>query len=122
MNAKHPDYPAMKWHPETGEPTVFNAPGDVPAGYLDRHPNDPAGKVEVKKPDAPAKVPALCLTRKEIRAELDAGGIAYEKDEPTAVLYDKLVAALKAHLEAAEVEFDEAADAKALLALVPKPE
>lgn len=130
----HQAAPTMKWHPETGEATTFNHPSEVPAGYVDTHPNnlseaDRKAAVEaLNKPAAVVVTPAvpdksgLCLTRKEIAAELSEGGIQFAKNEPTQALYDKLMAALKEHLTIAEVPFHEDADAKALLALVPPPE
>jgi hypothetical protein len=39
---KNANYPAFRWHPETGEAKVFNSEGDVPEGWLHKHPEDPS--------------------------------------------------------------------------------
>lgn len=111
-------YPVVMWHPETREPTTFDHPDDVPAGYLDHPAAAPAKPV----PDEAETAVTLPLNRKEIRAELDEAGITYDKSAKTGDLYTVLVDALKAHLNEAEVEYPADADAKALLALVPKPD
>lgn len=123
---QNPGFPAMKWHPQTGEATVFNKSQDVPDGYLDEHPDNLSGTARAEAVAAAAvKPPAsdeLCLTREEIMAELHESGLSYKKNTPTKALYDMLVEALKEYLAENEVEFPADADAKALLALVPKPE
>lgn len=125
-NAPKPSY--MRWHPTTGEPTIFNDLAEIPEGHLDHHPNDPAHAASKATP-APKmaiaekpKEPALALTRKEIRMALGEGGIAYDKNAPTKDLYDLLDKNLRAVLTEMEVPFDAAADAKTLLGLLPPGE
>lgn len=128
-NSNRKDAPVMKWHPETGKPHTFAHPDDVPAGYVDEHPNNlepaarkaavaklkaekKAGRVEQSKP----------LDRKEVVAALTEGGIQFDGNAETADLDKILADALKEHLTAAEVEFPSDANTRDLLALVPKPE
>lgn len=121
-----PNYPARKWHPETGETDVFNAPEDVPEGWLDTHPENAkrleAAKAPVAKakPGAPAAVvePDLPMKRAEIRKELDAAGVEYPKNAPTQVIYNLLGDTAKTFLAANKIEYDPEADVPTLLALV----
>lgn len=125
------DFPAMFWSPtatkdadgkDTTESRVFNAPEDVPEGWLPTHPNNPALKAKpaVKKLDEPEVL--IPMTREEVLAELEAGGIAYSKKSKDSVLYKLLVDKLQDHLKAAGVEYPANSTAKQLLLLVPKPE
>ena len=116
----------MRWHPKTGEATVFNSLGDIPADYLDRHPEDtntvtqeaaPAPKVAEK-----VKAAELPMDRKAIRTALGEGGIAYDKTAPTQALYDLLLTSVRGVLTEMEVPFDADADAKTLLGLLPPSE
>lgn len=121
--------PTMMWHPETGKPTTFDHPDDVPAGYVDTHPQnlEPAERkaaiaklrVEKKTKGAPEAKP---LTRKELVAALTEGGIEFDGNAETAALDKTLADAIKAHLTEAEVEFEADADTRTLLSMVPKPE
>ncbi len=38
---EHQEYPKRVWHPETGRYKDAAGPGDVPEGWLTRHPMDP---------------------------------------------------------------------------------
>lgn len=107
-----PDYPAMKWHPVTGEYILANDASEVPAGYLDTHPNNlPAVTV----------APPARMDRKDIILCLQDGAIPYKANAPTKALYELLLLGLKAALSAAEIAFDqESTDATALLSLFPK--
>lgn len=112
--------PKMRWHPTTGESQVFHDGDTVPEGWLDHHPEDTRHAAVEKQPDPKAKtVTALPMTRDEIKAALDAGEVPYAKNAKDQTLYDLLVESLRKHLTEAQIEFDPAADAKALLALVP---
>lgn len=122
MTVKDPNYPAMKWHPVTGEYVICQNESEVPEGYLDTHPNNlPA----VKAADAPAASSALVvlpMKKADIITALTEGGIQFDPKAKAIVLYEALLASLQAHLTEAEVEFPENATAPELLALVPKPE
>ena len=126
---KDPNFPAMMFHPETGAATVFKSAGEVPEGYLSFHPKDPARKAKdaleaakvVDAKPAPAAPVKLPLTRKEIVAALEAGGVTFDKDARVDALYEVLTKAVKDALAAAEVEYDPNLDTKALLALLPDP-
>ena len=115
---KDPNYPAMKFHPQTGESRVFHTAEDVPEGWLNKHP----AHVDDTKPAPAQKSATLPMTRDEIKAALDAGEIAYKKNAGDKALYDLLVASLKTHLTEAGIQFPEDADGPALLALVPPAE
>lgn len=126
---KDPHYPAMKWHPVTGEYVVCQNESEVPEGYIDTHPNNlPPAKAEEAVKAYAASVPAagfpakLPMKKADIITALTEGGIAHDPAAKAIVLYDALLASLKAHLTEAEVEFPENATAPELLALVPKPE
>lgn len=114
-------YPAMKWHPETGEARAFTKAGDVPDGWLDTHPNNISvvDKAAANNKDVVGKPVPLPLTRKEMVAALQQGGIAFDPAAKVDVLYAVLTEAVKKFLTDAEIEFDPALDTKALLALVP---
>lgn len=128
--AKDPNFPAMMFDPETGEGKVFKTAGEVPEGYLPFHPKDPARKakdaleaakvVDAKPADA-AKPVQLPLTRKEIVAALEAGGVTFDKSARVDALYEVLTKAVKDALAEAKIEYDPNLDTKALLALLPDP-
>jgi|GEM_PF-4803772 len=108
-----PDYPALKWHPETGECSLFNDAAEVPDGYLDVHPNNLAKESE--------KAATLPMKRKAIIAALKSGSISFDPQADAATLYDLLLSGVKAALTEQELAFDaESDDAPALLALFPK--
>lgn len=107
------DFPALKWDPETGECREFTKAGDVPAGWLNTHPNNlpKAEKVE------PAPLP---LSRKEVLKALKDGGIEFAASADHRSLYDLLLQSVKASLTEAGIAFDaESTDAKELLGLFP---
>lgn len=113
--SKDPNFPAMKWHPQTGEVKLCHKADDVPEGWIDTH---PANLANVAQP-APVKLP---MKRKDIVAALSEGGITFDVKSPTYDLYALLVENLKAALTEAEIEFAADADANTLLGLLPKPE
>lgn len=112
-------FPALMWDAETGESKVFARAGDVPAGWLNHHPDD---KDPAKQPPAPIaeKPPVLPMTRKEVVQALKDGGIEFAANAPHAALYDLLLIGVKSALTEAQITFDpESTDAKALLGLFP---
>lgn len=115
---KDKSFPAMKWHPETGESGIFNSASEVPEGWLDHHPNakEPIKEKEVVKPTG------LPMTKAEIQDALKTGGISAPANASAKSLYDLLVTSLRDHLTEANVTFPETATAPELLALVPKSE
>lgn len=136
MTDAHKPAPTMAWNPEKleeggYESRTFNHPSEVPEGWLDTHPEHPSLKVPVKPPGvinpkgskAPeaAKVP-LDMTRKEITAALDEGGVKYDPQAKVADLYPLLTENVKKALLEAEIEFDPNAGTKALLALLTPAE
>lgn len=110
----HPGYPAMKWHPETGEATVYNSPHEVPEGHLDQHPAS-LEKTPALKPSAPSALP---MTKAEIVTALKAGNIEYPATAGAKALYDLLDKTLREHLTANNVTIPDNANVPALLALV----
>lgn len=112
--------PVMAWHPETGEPTVYKDHTEVPEGHLPHHPNDQARKSAL--PAAPAAPAALDMTKKEIAAALEAGGVKYDPRANAAALYAQLTDEVKKALTASEVEFDPNLPTKQLMELLPPAE
>src|SRR5581483_9866922 len=104
--------PTMAWHPETGENRVFPHPSEVPEGWLDTHPSNASKAAEGGDKNPGDKLP---MTRKEIVAALNDGGISFDKQAKTSALYAQLLDAVKSALTEAGVEFDVNADAKVLL-------
>lgn len=122
--SKDPNYPAMKWHPQTAENRVFQKAGDVPEGWLDTHPAnvDNVSKQEVEvTPPAVLKAP-LDMTRKEIVAALTEGGITFDPASKVVVLYELLTAEVNRVLTEEGIEYDPTAGTKKLLEILPKPE
>lgn len=116
---KNPDYPALKWHPETGECATFNAAHEVPAGWLDTHPSNV--KADEKASDetktAPEKLP---MAKKDIVKALVDGGIEHDPKAPSSVLYGVLDEKLREHLTANNIDIPEGATVPVLLALTAK--
>lgn len=117
-------FPAMMWHAVTGEVGLFTKAEDVPEGYIDTHPLNLANVAQAAAEvvvSAPAT--ALSMTRKEIVAALDQGGIQFNPRAKAVELHDLLVAKVKEVLTNMELEFDDACtDAKTLLGLIPPSE
>lgn len=76
----------MLWHPETGEMGVFAAADDAPKSWLDHHPGTAQPVAEETNDDR--------LSRDEVIAALQAGGIEFSKNARTASLEKQLRAAL----------------------------
>lgn len=115
--SKDPNFPAKKWHPETGESRIFAAPEDVPEGYLDHHPNHKHDT----KPDPKPKADVLPMSREDIRKELDAASITYPKNAGTKALYELLGDTLKQFCANNKIDYDPNAAVPDLLKLVKKP-
>ncbi len=127
LPAGNPDvkFPGLRWDPKTGNCETFNSAGDVPEGWLDHHPDDPAhgGSPRAAKADKPAAADKveLPLTRKEIMEHLKAGNVTFSPTLGTAALYELLVTSAKEALTAAAIEFDPAeTNAVTLLGLFTK--
>lgn len=118
------NYPAMKWHPETGESRVFIAPEDVPAGWIDTHPNNLPPDVKPVAEALAAKIEgdALPLTKKQIKVELDAAGVTYPATANVKALYELLSDTLKTFCANNDIAYEPNADVPTLLALVKQPE
>lgn len=112
----------LRWDPKTGEAKEFEK-GNVPEGFLDHHPEDPAykNKPEAEKPVVPVveKVKPT-LNRKETIAALTHASVTFDEKATAVDLYSLLLTEVKAELVKANIEHDAASeDAKALLALFP---
>lgn len=108
------EFPALYWKADGTSYTAKSA-DDVVAGSTPYHPSN-APKEEVKAPGAND----LPLTKDEVLAHLQEGGIAHNPNKSHGKLYDLLLAAVKAALDEAKVPY--AADetnVKVLLALLP---
>lgn len=114
MKDRH--YPALKWHPHTGESQVFNAAHEVPADWLDHHP----ASADAQKPAPKVNSDVLPMTRNEIVAELTAGAIPFKANQSNKALLELLDKSVREHLTSNNIDIPEGADVKALLALVPK--
>lgn len=104
------------WNPENGESKVFDSPEAREAeGWLDHHPldEDKGGVGSVNAPEAEDS-----LSRDEIVAALTEGGIAFNKKAATKTLAETLDSSLRAALKARNVEFEEKASTRDLLALI----
>lgn len=111
---KDREYPAMKWHPETGASEIFNSASDVPEGYLDCHPNS----VQDNRPPPAPKAGVLPMTKAEMVAALKAGNIEYPANAGAKALYELLDGKLREHLATNNVPVPEGADVRALLTLI----
>lgn len=116
----HKDFPAMFWNQETGEPVTVNSEAEIPEGYKPYHPN--SERAQEAAALAAAQAPAgLPLTKEEVLAHLEQGGIAHNPAKSHKNLYNLLLTSVKNALAQAEIEFDaESTDVKALLELLPK--
>jgi hypothetical protein len=117
--SKTPGFPAFYYSPD-GEAQIFQAASDVPEGWTTKHPNHQS---DVAKPDPkPDLTPNPDkLTRDEIIAALNNGGIAYKKNAGTAALEAQLRESIKAFLTDTGVpELALDASTKELLTLLPK--
>jgi hypothetical protein len=112
-------FPALYWHPETGEAAVYNSAAEVPTGHLDHHPKHFDGL----NPPPPARDPdVIPMTREEIVAVLKESEIKFAANAGIKSLYSLLVSSVKEHLTAEGIEFPETATGPELLELVPKQE
>lgn len=112
------EFPKMLWDAD-GNVHLCNGPADVDPSWTNYHPND------VEKAAAKAEKAAVVsavMSRDDIVAALNQGGVEFKKNAPTPALYKQLVAALRSELDQRGVQYPADADAPALLALVAPPE
>lgn len=114
-----PNYPAMKWHPETGEAKTFTSADEVPKGWLDTHPNNLPANPDAGSASVPARPDPLPMSRDAIKKALDDAGITYAKSAKDQTLYDLLVSELRAHLTSQGVAWGKGDDATTLIHLLP---
>lgn len=107
--------PKMRWHPETGENTIFGDDETPPEDYLDYHPAD-AAQLKAKAP--PAAPPIKPLTKGEVTEALALGNIEFDKNAKIGALTELLVASLKAALAAADKPYADDMAPRTLLELV----
>lgn len=107
--------PKMRWNPETGESKVFATVEDVPEGWLDHHPEDPAYADATAEKATPA---AKGLSKSETIAALKQGGVTHDPKATLPELTELLVTALRGALDAKGVEYTPEATARELLILV----
>lgn len=110
-------FPGMRWHPQTGESRVFDKAEDVPEGWINTH---PASLPAEAAPAGADETASLNMTRKEIVAALEEGGIQFNPRHGVKALYALLVENLKKALTEMDVPFNaDTTDAKELLGLFP---
>lgn len=109
------EYPALKWHPETGECRQFAKADDVPEGWLDTHP------VNVKNAATVAAGKLPDITRQEIIAHLEAGHVEYNKAHSAKQLHKLLTTEVHATLKGLGREFDPEADVRSLIQQLGPP-
>lgn len=114
-----PNYPAMKWHPETGEAKTFTSADEVPEGWLDTHPSNLPATPDAGAASVPARPDPLPMSRDAIKKALDDAGITYAKNAKDQTLYDLLVSELRAHLTDQDIHWAETDDAPTLINLLP---
>lgn len=122
---KDPNYPAMKWHPDTAEARVFTALEDVPAGWLDTHPSNlPPKDAEPEQQaakDAASNAGEPPMTRAEIKAALDKLQVQYAKNAGDAKLYVLLDEAVREDMVAAGVDVTPGLTVPMMLAILLEP-
>jgi hypothetical protein len=106
----------MLWNAKTGEAQVFADNDTPPAGFIDHHPADvEKGGKPAKDPASPAEKP---LTKAEIVAALEAGGVEFDKGAKADVLGKQLHDALVAALTASNTAMTGEESTRELLAMV----
>lgn len=114
--------PRILWHFKTGDSIVVGDGEADPDDYLDFHPAD-----EVKAraaaalnpvPAPPTKDPNAPLTRKEVIAFLNEGGIAFDKENKVEDLTKLLIDAARSALSGAGRPAPDDASPRAVMALV----
>jgi|SRR6185437_14084595 len=108
-------WPSRKYGPN-GQSEIFERAEDVPEGWLDAPPPVEEVAAVVVEPPAP-----LGLTRDEIVAALNEGGIEFKKNAGTKSLHDLLRDNVVAALHEKGEAFDVDADTKTLLGLLTAP-
>lgn len=108
---KHSKFPGLRWDVE-GNVHHCETEDDVQEGWTDNHP-DSAPK---------AKAAGDSMTRPEIVAALEQGGITFSKNAPTAALAKQLHTAVFTALEEAAIAYEHDMTTKQLLGLLTPPE
>lgn len=114
----HSKFPGLRWDAE-GNTHHCATEDDVQPGWTDYHP-DNAPKATQSEDDPWGK--DTSMTRAEIIAALDEGGVAHKKNAPTDALAKQLRAAVLGVLEEGNAEYNPLLSTKNLLALIPAPE
>lgn len=117
MTVKDRKWPAYYWDQDS-KPHRCEGPEDVQEGWLDY---SPANAAEAPAPNINEAKPAP-MTRDEIIAALNDGGIDFKKNAGTSALYSQLTERVKAHLTESGIAFNPAADTRTLLGLLKAPE
>jgi len=105
----HSKFPGLRWDAD-GVAHHCETEDDMQPGWAD-HP----AKAQKVAPDE-------SMTRQDIIAALDEGGIVYKKNAPTDALAKQLRVAVLSVLEENDVKYAPNASTKDLLALIPQPE
>ena len=109
MTVSH--YPALKWHPETGEAVLVIGPENDSNYLIDHHPADPdKGSPLVAEPAG--------FDRDRMLELLGTGGITYPKGAKLPVLRDLLTKGLQAALTGRGLDWQDDATAEALYAKI----
>ena len=104
---KDQNYPALRWHPETGEAIEVNSVSEDNEIYLSHHPEDPDKVAAVIKADD-----AMPMGR--VKALLDQGGVAYATNAKADTLRRALRGALTEQLDARGIGFSDSDTLEAL--------
>lgn len=119
-------FPGMRWDAE-GNAHLCRSEADVQPGWTDQHPSNITAEVApALPPDHPPPTPESPdvpeMTRDDIIAALNEGGVLFSVNAPTKALYKKLRAAAWEALNTAGIVCNPEADARTMLELLPKPE
>ena len=111
----------MRWNPETGEAQVFAKDADVPEGWLDHHPADPAYAAPDEEAASQNKTPKpKPMTKGELTAALKSGGIEFDNDAKVAELDALLHGKLREVLTARGAQIADTATTRELWEAVSK--
>lgn len=111
-------WPSWRYDPETKEGRIFEAPDDVPEGWVERLGDEPTAKPKPAAKPAKTDDDAAPMARKDIMAELKNGGIAFDAKAKSTDLYDLLKGKVMEALTAKNITFDAEASAADLLKLL----
>lgn len=111
----HRKFPGLRWDAE-GNTHYCATEDDVQPGWTDYHPDNPPVSATVEKGLG------ADMSRAEIIAALEEGGVTFSKNAPTASLAKQLRTAILSELEEQSVKYEPTSSTKDLLALIPAPE